>query len=206
MTTLRKRQLEMTRDLIAETARRLFMERGFDAVTVAEIAREAGVSEKTVFNHFQTKEDLFYGRMEAFEQELVGAVRARRSGESMLQAFVAFASRARGMLADDDEGAGERLYALQRLIADSPALLARERRIYAGYTDALAQVIADETGARAGDIAPWVAANAMIGVHRALVDWVRAEVLAGERDTKRLTRGMRAQARRAQRVLEGGLV
>ena len=60
MSTLRKRQIELTREEIAQSARRLFLERGFDAVTVAEVARAADVAVQTVFNHFPTKEDLFF--------------------------------------------------------------------------------------------------------------------------------------------------
>ncbi|HVD58038.1 MAG TPA: helix-turn-helix domain-containing protein, partial [Thermoleophilaceae bacterium] len=67
---LRERKKQETRQLIADTARRLFTERSFDAVPVAEVARAANVSEKTVFNYFPTKEDLVYSRLEAFEDEL----------------------------------------------------------------------------------------------------------------------------------------
>ena len=66
-TGLRERKKQQTRELIAETARRLFAERGFEQVSVAEIARTADVSEKTVFNYFPTKEDLVYWRLESFE-------------------------------------------------------------------------------------------------------------------------------------------
>ena len=72
---MRERKKQRTRQLIRDTAVRLFMERGFDQVTIAEIAREADVAEATVFNHFPSKEDLVYGQMEAFEQELLEAVR-----------------------------------------------------------------------------------------------------------------------------------
>ena len=65
---LRERKKLQTRELIAETARRLFAERGFEAVTVAEVARAADVAEKTVFNYFPTKEDLVYWRLESFEE------------------------------------------------------------------------------------------------------------------------------------------
>ena len=84
---LRERKKQQTRQLIADTARRLFAERGFDAVTVAEIARAAEVAEKTVFNYFPTKEDLFYRRLEGFEDELLDAIRQREPGESVLAAL-----------------------------------------------------------------------------------------------------------------------
>src|SRR3954469_2117860 len=87
---LRERKKEATRRLIAETARRLFAERGFDAVTVAEVARAADVAEKTVFNYFPTKEDLFYSNMEAFEERLLAAIRERPQGETVLEAFGRF--------------------------------------------------------------------------------------------------------------------
>src|SRR5919197_3294063 len=84
---LRERKKERTRAAIADAALELFRERGFDAVTVAEVARAADVSEGTVFNYFPTKEDLFYGRMESFETALLDAVRDRASGRSVLAAF-----------------------------------------------------------------------------------------------------------------------
>ena len=58
---------------------------------------------------------------------------------------------------------------LTRMITSSPALLAREQQVFLAFTDSLARLLAEETGAQAGDIEPWVAANAMMGVHRSLV-------------------------------------
>jgi len=80
---LRARKKQRTRQLIFEAAQRLFGERGFEAVSVAEIARAADVSEVTVFNYFPTKEDLFYGGMTDFEESLLEAVRTRRRGEAV---------------------------------------------------------------------------------------------------------------------------
>jgi AcrR family transcriptional regulator len=77
---LRERKKEQTRQSIAETAWRLFAERGYDRVSVAEIARAAGVAEATVFNYFPTKEDLFYSRLEAFGDQLVEAIGPRPPG------------------------------------------------------------------------------------------------------------------------------
>jgi AcrR family transcriptional regulator len=203
--TLRERKKQQTWGQIAQTARRLFKEHGFDAVTVDEVAREADVSRKTVFNHFPTKEDLFFSGMEVFEAQLLDAVRRRKPGESILSAFVRFVGESGGLLTADDPDAAERLAAINRMIAESPSLMAREQQIYAGYAAALAGLIAEETKARRDDVGPWIAANAMMGVHKALVDYVRRRVLAGERDRKRIVRGLRAQARQAAELLEHGL-
>ena len=65
MEGLRERKKRETRETIARTAMDLFVERGYDAVTVADVARAADVSEKTVFNYFPAKEDLVFGRGQA---------------------------------------------------------------------------------------------------------------------------------------------
>ena len=129
---LRERKKQETRSLIADAAGRLFAERGFDAVTVAEIAREANVSEATVFNYFPAKEDLFYSRLEAFEEELLEAIRQRQPGESVLAAFRGFLLKQRGVLAkkatEGHDEATKQVRTITRVITESPALLAREGR------------------------------------------------------------------------------
>ena len=201
---LRERKKQRTRELIAETARRMFVERGFEHVTVAEIARAAEVSEKTVFNYFPTKEDLVYWRLESFEEELLAAVREGAVGESILSAFGRFVLKRRGMLAQEDPEAVEQLAALTRMITESPALLARERQVFERYTSSLAALIADERGASADEAEPRVAATAMMGVHRALIDYARGRIVAGARNPG-LQREVRAQGRRALGLLERGL-
>jgi len=201
---LRERKKRRTRELIGEAARRLFMRRGFDAVTVAEIARAADVAEKTVFNYFPTKEDLVYWRLESFEEELLEAIREREPGESVLTAFGRFVLQRRGLLAEQDPAAIERLTAITRMITESPALLAREQQIFARYADSLAALIAEETEAEEDDVEPWVAANALMGVHRALVDFTRRQVLSGT-PNQRVAREVRAQGKRALGELEDGL-
>jgi AcrR family transcriptional regulator len=202
---LRERKKEQTRALLAETARRLFAERGFERVSVAEIARAADVSEATVYNYFPTKEDLVYAGLERFEAALLAAVRERPSGETALAAVRRFLLEPRGMFAaHDDTTRAERL-AVTRMIAASPALLAREHAIFAGYTESLARLLAEETGAGADDPRPAVAAAAFIGVHRALIEFVRARVAAGDPDPARLARDLQAYVERAFAQLERGL-
>ena len=201
---LRERKKHRTRELIADTARRLFVERGFEHVTVAEVARVAEVSEATVFNYFPTKEDLLYWRLESFEQELLDTVRERAPGESFLAAFGRFVLQPRGLLAARDPEAIEFVAGLTRTITESPALLARERQVYDRYTTSLAALIAEETGAGPGEVEPWVAANALMGVHRALVDYTRRRILAGARNPT-LAREVSTRGKRALAALEGGL-
>ena len=198
----RERKKQQTRSHIAATARRLFLERGFERVTVAEVARAADVAEKTVFNYFPTKEDLVYGRMESFEAELLGALRTRPPGEPLLEAFARFVLEPRGLLAAKD--GDEELRAITRMIAESPALLAREQQIFTRYTSSLAALIAEESGADEDDVEPWVTANALMGMHRALIEYVRRRTLAGERNPT-LARGFRAQGKRALALLRHGL-
>jgi AcrR family transcriptional regulator len=201
---LRERKKQQTREHIAQTARRLFGERGFERVTVAEVARAAEVSEQTVFNYFPTKEDLVYWRLQSFEDELLRTIREREPGEPALAAFGRFLLTERGLLAKHDPRAREELAALTRMIAASPALLAREQQIFASYTASLAAVLAEETGADAADIRPWVAANAMMGVHSAIVHFARRRVVAGARHPK-LAAEVRARAEEALALLHAGL-
>jgi AcrR family transcriptional regulator len=205
---LRERKKQQTRQLIADTARLLFAERGFDGVTVAEVARAADVAEATVFNYFPTKEDLFYSRLEAFEEELLAAIRARGRGETVLAAFRGFLLEQRGVLAMEspggDEEATKQVRTVTRVITESPALLAREREVFARYADSLAALIAEETGASPGDAAPQAAANALLGIHRVLIDYVRRRTLDGA-PAARIAREVRVQAEEAFALLEGGL-
>lgn len=194
---LKKRQ---TRQLILDTATRLFAAHGFDGVSVAEIARVAQLSEMTVFNYFPTKEDLVFGRMEFFEERLVTAVQQRVAGESAVAAF------RRAVVADIDQLASraDMIAKAAALIQASPALQAREREVAERYTARLVQVFTAETGTDVDDIEAWAVASALMAVHRGLLQHVRNAVLAGRRGN-RLTTDAAAQASRALARLTAGL-
>jgi len=203
---LRERKKQRTRAHIADTARRLFAERGFEQVTVTEIAREAEVAPATVFNYFPTKEDLFYSRLEAFEEQLLTAIRERTPGQSILAAFAGFLLDQRGVLAMNapggDREATSQVQTITRVITESPALLARERQVFDQYARHLATLIAEDTGAN--DVTSQLVANTLLGLHRALIGHVRELALAGA-SAARIRRSVRSEGERAIAQLERGL-
>ena len=199
---LRERKKQQTRQQIFEAARGLFEKKGFDRVSVAEIARAADVSEVTVFNYFPTKEDLFYGGMEFFEEQLIESVRSRPKGDSAVKAF-----RRRLMVGADrleSKQSADAILKAAQLVSASPSLVGREREIVERFTARLAELLAQETGADAEDVEPLTVASALMATHRALVGYVRRRVLAGRRGA-RLVEEYRSQARRAFARLERGL-
>ncbi|MBX7551354.1 TetR family transcriptional regulator [Streptomyces sp. NPDC004232] len=124
--SLRERKKRETRQRISDIATGLFAERGFDAVTVAEVARAAGVSAMTVFNYFPRKEDLFLDRIPQAAELFAGAVRDRAPGESPLAALRRLTLR----LLDERHplsGVGERYPRFFRIVIASPALRSRAR-------------------------------------------------------------------------------
>lgn len=171
---------------------------------MAQIAREAEVSEATVFNYFPTKEDLVFHRMEAFEQALLRAIRDRPEDESILQAFGRFALTPRGFLATDDPTATEGMRTVARVMTGSPALQARQRDIFERFTTTLASLIAEEKGMSPDDVEPWVIANALLGVHRALITNTHRQALAGV-SNRRIARNLVTHGKRALAFLETGI-
>jgi AcrR family transcriptional regulator len=199
---LRERKKQQTRQQLAETARRLFVERGFDSVTVADVAKEADVAVATVFNYFPTKEDLFYRGMESFEAQLLAAVGNRPSEESVLAAFRRVVLEGTRRLATD--AAIENITIAASVVGTSRSLQARQREIVARYTDELAVLITEEAGRPEGDVEAAAVAAALMGAQRALVAYVHASVLKGRRG-RALAKATRSQAERAFARLEHGL-
>jgi AcrR family transcriptional regulator len=90
----RSRKRLATRQAISDAATRLFIERGFDRVTVDEIARAADVGRMTIFNHFPRKEDMFFDLDEAGREDILTALRQRNPDVSPIEALRRFAHRA----------------------------------------------------------------------------------------------------------------
>ncbi|CAL9481939.1 hypothetical protein SUDANB121_03071 [Nocardiopsis dassonvillei] len=198
---LRALKKRRTRENISNTATRLFLERGFDNVTIAEVAAAAQVSKMTVTNYFPRKEDLALDLRDAFVGGPVETVRGRGPGESALAAL----RRAHlAAVAAHDPVIGFSGPVFARMITDSPALVARLREFHDERERALAPVLAEETGAAAGDIRPRVAAVQLIGVLRLLFEEVLALTLDG-RDNDEIARTAAGHADTAFGALEPSL-
>jgi len=193
---LRESKKQETRREIADTAMRLFVQRGFDHVTVAEVAAAARVSEKTVFNYFPTKEDLFFDEVPEREAALVAAVRDRPAGESVVSGL------RRLQAAQCPRLCSPGFATFARIIEESPALQAKELEVMARLTEALAEAIRTELGVPAIDA--HIAANMLVGVHWQLFRNARAQALAG-RQGPAAVRRLRSDLDRAYRLLENGL-
>lgn len=178
---LRELKKNQTRRLIADTARTLFRARGFDEVTVDEIAAAAQVSKKTVFNHFPTKEDLVFYRSEEREAMGLAAIRERPSGVSILDSFRQLClSQTRHIpqiRRDLEQPRG-----FYDLVNDNPGLQRKMHEVNAHLTNTLAEALAAEARAEPGDPIPPIIASTLLGAQRALYRRLRQRVAAGDDD------------------------
>jgi AcrR family transcriptional regulator len=201
---LRERKRRLTRQLISDAATSMFVSRGFDNVKVSEVAERVGVSEKTVYNYFPTKEALVLDRADESLDQLAQALRARRPAESLTDVVV------RALEADThdfDETPDELIQFIPKfaeMIDGTPALRAAWLELH----DRVAKVARDELAVQAGvdpsDPEPTAAGRALAGL----------AVVAFESRVRHIVGGLRGQAlreavsddlERAARLLEVGL-
>jgi AcrR family transcriptional regulator len=199
-----KRELKRqeTRARIVDAATELFAERGFDAVSVMEIARRAGVVEKTVFNHFPVKEGLVFDADPPMRAALLRTVRRRPGGESVCAAAGSFVVSAVSLLGTPE--AAEGVARMARIIRGSRTLQVREREILDELTVALATLIAEETDAQSGQLEPRLAAHAVLGLYAGLLELARDRVLAGISGAP-LAAELRRRGQRGLSLLQFGL-
>ncbi|MFC4007773.1 TetR/AcrR family transcriptional regulator [Nonomuraea purpurea] len=138
MAGLREQKKERTRQRISEVALRLFDERGYEAVTVNEIAEAAGVAKVTLFNYFPTKDCLV---LDAVKDDTAAVVAGREEGQTPLDALRA---HFRGMSRQDDgEMDVEGMLTRVRVISASPALLAGVHQTHMGQRYELAAALSE---------------------------------------------------------------
>jgi AcrR family transcriptional regulator len=172
----RDRRKRLTRAAISECGWRLFAARGFDAVTVAEIATAADVAVGTVFNYFPSKEAILFDRAEDLVEALVSSVRDRSPGQGVVAAVRTWHDRAMGFLTAPE--AGERTRRFLEIVAESPALRAYERELDDRYRQSLADVLA-EIGHGRTDPTPALLAAQLVTLHRTIANLARDLLLAG---------------------------
>ena len=200
-TGLRELKKQQTRENISHQATRLFLERGFDHVTIAEVAVAAQVAKMTVTNYFPRKEDLALDMHDVFVRLPAQTVRERGPGESALAALRrAYLSA----VADQDPVIGFSGPEFARMIVESPALTARLREFHDDREKALAAVLAEETGADPDDITPRVAAAQLAAVHRLLFEETLHLTVQGH-DNDDISRTLTEHARTAFGSLEPSL-
>jgi len=193
---LREWKKARTRREIADSAMQLFAQRGFDHVTVAEVAAAAGVSEKTVFNYFPTKEDLFFDEVPKREAALVEAISGREPGESILSALRRLQTGECGRLCTP----GFATFA--RIIEESPALQAKELEVMARFVHVLTEALQQELQLDERDAR--IAAGLLVSVHRQFFRSARKQALAGKNGPAAVRR-LRADLERSYELLEHGL-
>ncbi|MBB3101568.1 AcrR family transcriptional regulator [Actinoplanes campanulatus] len=136
----RERKKAATRTTILEAATALFLERGFDAVTVREIADQADVTPKTVFTHFPQKEALVFADEKERHERLVAAVRDRGPGLSVSGALKAH------YLAEIAALKTEPQSRILALMDGTPALIDYAERMWLRHEDALIATLTEEFG------------------------------------------------------------
>ncbi|MFI6908223.1 TetR/AcrR family transcriptional regulator [Nonomuraea sp. NPDC050394] len=189
-----------TRARISEVATRLFLDRGFDTVTVTEVAREAGVSAVTVFKHFPRKEDLLLDREVDAVEFLRSAVRERDPGTEVLHSLRDMTFRLleeRHALSGLKDGS----VPFFRTVVASPALVARAREIGFDLQQTLAGEL-ERDPAFDGD-APLLAAFFVAGYATVLTETAR-RLIAGEA-AGAVADGHRARLERLFDALGGGV-
>jgi AcrR family transcriptional regulator len=195
---LRERKKRLMREQLSGTAARMFLERGFDAVRVAEVAEACGVSETTVFNYFPTKEALLLDRLAATMSSLRTGLAdpAVPPVEAALRLLDAELDATAEQLRDAAAIEGYRRFG--DLIRETPSLRAYQNAMMDRFVAVAAEALAGRTGADPAGPEAQIAATALLGLWRVQFESLRRH-LGGSLEA------VRADVRRAARVLTDGL-
>ncbi|MFI6686870.1 TetR/AcrR family transcriptional regulator [Streptomyces sp. NPDC050485] len=174
----RERKKRETRQRISDLATGLFLERGFEAVTIAEIAEVADVSVNTVYNYFPTKEDLFLDRSKGIVDRLSRWVRGRDAGESAAEAVLR-ELRAEVEAVSPRVGLMAGYSRFMAVVHESPALRARLWAVGQEVLENLDATLREEVGARPEEPLPSLIAGQINWVHQTVMAAISREMMAG---------------------------
>jgi AcrR family transcriptional regulator len=160
-TGLRERKKRETREALTRTALELFAERGYDETTLAEIAEAAGVSTRTIFAYFPSKEDILFANTQAMCDALGTALADRPAGTDALTALRDFILASAHQKTALDQKLGQ-------LIARDATLASHKRARISQLQEALSAAIADDLGVGPDDLRPQVAAASLTAAFEVL--------------------------------------
>ncbi|MEU6556396.1 TetR family transcriptional regulator [Streptomyces sp. NPDC046915] len=205
---LRERKKRLMRQRLTDTATEMFLEHGFDGVRVAEIAQACGVSEKTVFNYFPTKESLILDLGETTVTALRTGLAA--SGRYPVDAVLRVLSdELHGMTSwiaaqDDPAQAAALIRRFRELTRSTPSLRAYHRDMTDQLIGVAAEALAQRTGMSPDDPEPQIAATALLGLwpiqFRSL-----GKHLESVRTPEQVHKAVTTDVRRAAKLIEAGL-
>ena len=196
------------RQQLSDTATRMFLDSGFDSIRVADVAEACGVSEKTVFNYFPTKESLVLDRLETTVSSLRTGL--ADPGSPPVEAALQILDRELSGLTDwlaaqDDPGqAAQAIMRFGDLIRATPSLRAYQSDMMDQFVSVATQILAARAGMSPDDPEPQIAARALLGLWHVQASSLRKH-LRGERAPARVHELVTADVRRAAGLLEEGL-
>ena len=167
---LRERKKQRTHDDLQQIALRLFLEKGYDAVTVEEIAAEADVSHRTFYRYFSSKEDLVLGDLRELSELLHEALTDRPDVVPLLDSLAAVTVDLATLFAGDPE----ELRARSRIVEANPALQQRSAERRPHLEDALLPFVAERLGLDPdADPLPRLFVACVVAASRTVIDrWV----------------------------------
>ena len=205
---LRERKKRLMRQQLSDTATQMFMERGFNAVRVAEVAEACGVSEKTVFNYFPTKESLILDRLEATMASLRTSL--AEPGVSPVEAALRILADELGAMTswlarqDDLVQASATIRRFGTLIQATPSLRAHQSDMMDQFVAVAAGILAERAAMSADDPEPQITAAALLGLWR--VQFLSlSKYLDGTRSPAQVHQAVTADVHRAARLIDTGL-
>jgi AcrR family transcriptional regulator len=205
---LRARKKRLMRQQLTDTATEMFLERGFDAVRVSEIAEACGVSEKTVFNYFPTKESLLLDRWDATMAALrTGLADTRISPVEATLKILGdeLDAMSSWLAAQEDLGAAiARVQRFGTLIQTTPALRAHQRDVMDQLIAMVADLLAERARVSADDPEPQIVATALVGLWQVHLRALRKH-LAPTRSPDQVREAVDAEVHRAARLIDAGL-
>jgi AcrR family transcriptional regulator len=205
---LRERKKRLLRQQLSDTATEMFMARGFDAVRVIEIAEACGVSEKTVYNYFPTKESLILDRWDATMAALRTAL-AEPGSAPVEVALRILAGELGGLTSwlarqEDPVQAGRTVVRFGDMLRGTAALRAHQRDMADQLVAVAAEILAARAGLRPDDPEPQIAATALLGLWEVQFSRLR-KYLDGSRTAAQVHEAVTADVERAARVIADGL-